>query len=61
MAGNDELPGNLDEAVEEHGGPFEGFVDEEQAEELRAARLDAFLDRVEGGPPGSCPCCGRPF
>jgi hypothetical protein len=42
-------------------GAFEQLVIEEEASAVRAARMDAFLDRVEAAPPGSCPCCGRPF
>jgi hypothetical protein len=60
LADNDYEP-IMDEPVEEPQGLFEAQVEAEEAAEIRAARLDAFLDRVEGGPPGSCPCCGRPF
>jgi hypothetical protein len=61
MDDQDVLDPAPDSGDESHAGAFEQLVTEEEAAEVRAARLDAFLDRVEAAPPGSCPCCGRPF
>lgn len=61
MASASDEVGGINVDVQEHRGPFEADVEIQDAAAVRAARLDAFLDRVEAAAPGACPCCGRPM